>query len=194
MTGLTQQYVLPTATSSVLGGVKPDGTTLTNTAGAISVTNPATTVGTATVGQIPGTTTNDSASAGNVGEDLTAAAAGVSLTNGNALTVTSKALTAGDFLVFASFQFTGGATTTVNRLLACISTTNNTINSTAGFRGDIVPGGATSYNFGNPAIVVGPVVVKVANGQTPTYYCVAQADFGVSTTTVSAQFTAIRIR
>jgi hypothetical protein len=33
-------YSLPTATSSVLGGVKPDGTTITNTAGAISVANP----------------------------------------------------------------------------------------------------------------------------------------------------------
>lgn len=31
-------YTLPTATSSVLGGVKPDGTTITNSAGAISVT------------------------------------------------------------------------------------------------------------------------------------------------------------
>ena len=31
-------YVLPTATSSVLGGVKPDGTSILNTAGAISVT------------------------------------------------------------------------------------------------------------------------------------------------------------
>jgi hypothetical protein len=30
-------YTLPTATSSVLGGVKPDGTTIANTAGAISV-------------------------------------------------------------------------------------------------------------------------------------------------------------
>lgn len=33
-------YTLPAATSSVLGGVKPDGTTILNTAGAISVANP----------------------------------------------------------------------------------------------------------------------------------------------------------
>ena len=31
-------YALPTATSSVLGGVRPDGTTITNSAGALSVT------------------------------------------------------------------------------------------------------------------------------------------------------------
>ncbi len=31
-------YTLPTATATVLGGVKPDGTTLTNTSGALSVT------------------------------------------------------------------------------------------------------------------------------------------------------------
>ena len=34
----TTSYVLPVATSAVLGGVSPDGTTITNTAGAISVT------------------------------------------------------------------------------------------------------------------------------------------------------------
>ena len=34
----TATYVLPTATTSVLGGVKPDGTSILNTAGAISVT------------------------------------------------------------------------------------------------------------------------------------------------------------
>src|ERR1022692_3284449 len=34
---LTLSYALPTATSSVLGGVKPDGTSITNTSGAISV-------------------------------------------------------------------------------------------------------------------------------------------------------------
>jgi hypothetical protein len=33
-------YTLPTATSSILGGVKPDGTTISNTAGAIAVANP----------------------------------------------------------------------------------------------------------------------------------------------------------
>jgi hypothetical protein len=35
-------YSLPIATSVVLGGVKPDGTTITNTAGAISITYPLT--------------------------------------------------------------------------------------------------------------------------------------------------------
>ena len=40
--GLPAAYTLPTATSTVLGGVKPDGTTLANTAGAISVATPVT--------------------------------------------------------------------------------------------------------------------------------------------------------
>ena len=45
-------YVLPTATSGVLGGVKPDGTTITNSSGAISVTY-GTTSGTAAQGNDP---------------------------------------------------------------------------------------------------------------------------------------------
>jgi hypothetical protein len=44
-------YSLPTATSSVLGGVKPDGTTITNSSGAISVTY-GTTSGTAAQGGV----------------------------------------------------------------------------------------------------------------------------------------------
>lgn len=42
-------YTLPAATSLVLGGVKPDGTTITNTAGAISITNPITAIATGTM-------------------------------------------------------------------------------------------------------------------------------------------------
>lgn len=38
----TLAYSLPTASNSILGGVKPDGTTITNTVGAISVTYPLT--------------------------------------------------------------------------------------------------------------------------------------------------------
>jgi hypothetical protein len=39
-TAVPTAYTLPTATSSTLGGVKPDGTTISNSSGAISVANP----------------------------------------------------------------------------------------------------------------------------------------------------------
>ena len=49
LTGTVPSAQLPTATSSALGGVKPDGTTITNSGGAISVTY-GTTAGTAAQG------------------------------------------------------------------------------------------------------------------------------------------------
>lgn len=148
--------------------------------------------GSVTAGQLPATATNDSATAGNLGEDLTAAAAGVSLTTGTPATVTSKSLTAGDLLVFCTFQFTGNSATTVRRIMGSLSTTTNTINSTAGFRSEDTFNTNTAYALGNPSLIVGPNVVKLTS--TTPYYCVAQSEFGASTTTVSAQLTAIRIR
>jgi hypothetical protein len=41
-TAIPSAYTLPTATSSILGGVKPDGTTISNTTGAIAVATPVT--------------------------------------------------------------------------------------------------------------------------------------------------------
>lgn len=138
-----------------------------------------------TTGATPGIATNTAASAGNVGQVLTANASGVSLSTGSAATVTSQAFTAGDWDLSCAFVFTGGGTTTVSRVLGSISTTNNTLDSTIGNRSDAVFAGTTVYANGNPGISIGPIQALLAG--TTTYYCVAQAEFSVSTTTVSAK-------
>lgn len=142
---------------------------------------------------IVGTTTNNAANAGSVGEVLTATAAGVSLTTGTAATVCSQAFTAGDWDISCTFIFTGGATTTVSRCLGSLSTTDNTTNSTIGFRNDVVLAGVTTpFNFGNPGVLINAQPVKLAG--TVTYYAVAVCDFAVSTATVSAIITGRRRR
>jgi len=108
-----------TQTSNIVTVEKSDATILLN------VTN---TAGTA----IRGTTTNDSASAGFVGELISANSAGgiTPAASGSFKTVASISLTAGDWDVEGVCGYTGGGTTAATRLLAQISTTNDGSDST----------------------------------------------------------------
>jgi hypothetical protein len=56
-------------------------------------------------GQIQGTSTNDNATAGNVGEYITATGTGVALTSGTTANITSVSLTAGDWQVTGAISF-----------------------------------------------------------------------------------------
>jgi hypothetical protein len=79
--------------------------------------------------QLVGTTTNDNASAGNIGEFVSATVAtgsAVSLTTSVAANITSISLTAGDWDVEGVVQFNHGATTTMNTLQGCVHTTTAT--------------------------------------------------------------------
>lgn len=87
-----------------------------------------TSLATAAVGQIPGTTTNDDASAGNVGENSRTTATGVSLTNNTtANIVTSPSLGAGDWNCYGAVSFNPAGTTTVSVVLAATNTTSATL-------------------------------------------------------------------
>ena len=82
-----------------------------------------------------GTTTNDSAAAGHVGEyiqSVIVSGSAVALTSTTPANLTSISLTAGDWVVDAVFQFTGNAATTVTYLIGSISTTSATLDNTAG--------------------------------------------------------------
>ena len=77
-------------------------------------------------GQVPGTTTNDNATAGNVGELISSSVvsgSAVSLTTATPANITSVSLTAGDWDCAASAVRTFGATTSVTILKSSISTT-----------------------------------------------------------------------
>ena len=84
-------------------------------------------------GQVPGTATNDNATAGNVGEEIIstiARASAVSLTTATAANVTSISLTAGDWDVSATCAHALGATTNITILSCALSTTTNTFPAT----------------------------------------------------------------
>lgn len=83
-----------------------------------------------TVGQIPGTATNDNASAGNVGEYVSSAVAqgsAVSLTTNIAANITSISLTAGDWDVEGVIFFNPNVATVTTVLAGGVSATSATL-------------------------------------------------------------------
>lgn len=146
-------------------------------------------------GQIPGTTTNDNASAGNVGEFVSSSVvkgSAVAMTTTVSVNVTSISLTAGDWDVSAMCLFTGGATTTVNRADVSLSTTTGTLNTTPGQLGTIVPGGIAAIGFDDLFVNVG--ATRFSLSATTTVFLVVQAAFGTSTMSAYGILRARRMR
>lgn len=149
---------------------------------------PPSSVGVAAVGQVPGTATNDSASAGNLGEYQSASIAvgsAVTLTSGTAATVVSKSLTAGDWDVACNVVFVGNANAIINFEESAPSPTNNTLPllPTEGF--SFIQYSASAVGPGqNTAQSGGPARMSLSG--TTTVYCVAQATYSGTSASVTA--------
>lgn len=86
-------------------------------------------------GQIPGTTTNDSAAAGNIGEyveSIVLQGAPLSLTSGVPINLTSISLSSGDWDIRAMGYFSPNAATVTTTAVASIGTVSATLDSTPG--------------------------------------------------------------
>lgn len=132
--------------------------------------------------QILGTTTNDSASAGNVGEYVSSSITSgspVSLTSTVITNITSISLTAGDWDVWINAYFGGNGATTVTRFLSSVSLTSGTLDQTNGRIGKLYIGGVAVFAVIDPYITVGPV--RFSFSGTNTVYFISEADFGTST-------------
>jgi hypothetical protein len=128
-----------------------------------------------TPGQLPGTDTNDDASAGNVGEIIESeilAGSAVALTTNTPVDVTSISLTAGDWDVWGNVT-TANNGTTITALVAAINTVSAT-QPTAPGKGarTSVSGISTSGNCAFPA---GKMRLSLAS--TTTVYLIGQSTF-----------------
>lgn len=143
-----------------------------------------------------GTTTNDDAAAGSIGEYVSstlAQASATSLTTQTAKTVTSISLTAGDWDVDGVVNFIFGLTTNAIALYGGISTTNNTLGANNTFAG--VTNDSSGVVYGNVLQVRNMVPhQRISISGTTTVYLIAYADFTVSTTTVHGLIRARRVR
>lgn len=149
---------------------------------------------------IIGTTTNDSAAAGSVGEllsSLVTSGSAVSLTSNTDANVTSLSLTAGDWDVWFDCNFSGGATTQLVWVMASISATSATMNTTPGFyfgMGVNATGTSTIFNSGINYVSASAGAARISLASTTTYYAVAKALFTVSTCSAFGLLRARRVR
>jgi hypothetical protein len=157
------------------GTVTAEGAGLTLSSGTLSVT----------AGQIPGTTTNDNASSGDVGEYVSSSVAigsAVALTTATAANITSISLSAGDWDVDGVVCFTSGTSTSVNSIQGWISTSSATTPTEPN-------NGAEMFFYFAPATVPGGGVfnvtptgrLRLSLASTTTVYLSARAVFTIST-------------
>jgi len=199
----------PLGTNSVKGVVEGDGTTISCVAGvctalgasatSIDAGGATTTVSNGTTGyllqitgtsplyvnkvsasQLPGTTTNDNAGAGKIGEYVSASvtrASGVSLTSSTAANITSISLTAGDWDVWGTVGFAPGGSNTYTLRVGCVSLTSATTSDADS--GACYEDSATGVIGDVSFFSTGTLRVSIAS--TTTVYLTADAVFAVST-------------
>lgn len=157
LSGLTASSAVATDGSKVLVSVTNTGTGNNVLATSPTITKP----------NIVGTTTNDSAATGSIGEPLETVllqASAVTLTSNTGLDIVTLSLSAGDWEVSGSIGFLPGATTSFTVLHGSWSTTANTTNTTIG----------RYFQHASPAYV--PTAIPMA-------YAVPTYRFSLSSTT-----------
>jgi hypothetical protein len=149
-------------------------------------------------GQFVGTSTNDNATAGSVGEyvsSIITAASKVALTTAVAADITNISLTAGDWDVWVNGFFNPAGTTVTTFGVLCVSLVSATLDTTIGRVGilSIPAAGFTGAGSGgNITTNTGPVRFSLAS--TTTLYFVARADFTTSTCHAYGGIFARRVR
>ncbi|MEM5294243.1 hypothetical protein VSR82_07855 [Burkholderia sp. JPY481] len=139
---------------------------------------------------IVGTTTNDNANAGSVGEYQTNTTSGTSLTTATAANATSISLTAGDWDVSGVIRFNPGGSATTSNMTAGISTTSATIGALGTFTANLIPFGSVS---GGNSAVLAPTV-RISLSTTTTVYLIGLCVFSASTMTEDGFIRARRVR
>lgn len=180
--GFTSQLPVPLPTAQ--GGT---GVTNTNWTAA-SLTFSPTTQG------IVGTTTNDSAGAGYVGEIISSnvAPGTVALTSGVITNITSITLTAGDWDVWGNVGFSSGTgSTTISSLVASISNTSASL-ETYPVGGAVQQLSLPFATGSNPFVSAG--FRRYSLSSTTTIYLIGVASFAVSTLAGSGFIGARRAR
>ena len=147
------------------------------------------------VGQIPGTTTNDNASAGNVGEVLSttvATGSAVSLTTATGADIATVSLTAGDWDCRGVVTRNLGATTSVTILSQGISTGSTGVMPALGTTNVTQFTTAANVMVNQPQHTVGPT--RLSLSATTTARLVAKDTFTVSTDAAFGQIECRRVR
>lgn len=142
-----------------------------------------------------GTTTNDSAAAGRIGEyveGVVASGSAIAMTDSAQTNLTSISLTAGDWDVRFVASFVAQATTTVGRVVASISATSGALDNTLGRQITSIYSNTTPGAFG--PIQIGVPSRRISLSGTTTIYGIVYSNFGTSTMTAYGHLSARRVR
>ncbi len=143
---------------------------------------------------VVGTTTNNNAATGSVGEYVSSSVlvgSAVSLTSPNAITVTSISLGAGDWVISGTIWFEAAAGTTSTNQQASVSLVDNThANWTIGE----AFAASSQVVTGSQTLAMSTGSARYSLSGTTTIYLVASATFAVSTMTAYGFIGARRVR
>jgi hypothetical protein len=138
---------------------------------------------------IVGTTTNDNANAGSVGEYQTNTTNGTSVTSLQAFNATSVILTAGDWDVCGVIQWNPAGSTIISQTAIGVSTTS----ATFGVLGTLASSPVVANSAGGGYTIASPVV-RVSIASSSTVFLVGSANFSTSTMTANGMIRARRVR
>ena len=144
-----------------------------------------------------GTSTNDNAVAGYVGEIISSvipSASSVSITSTVAKDVTSISLTAGDWDVWGNVGFTGAATTVVNFGIGWISLTTATIPDPSLYSTTDYNPSTTSTTLPGGVFSINVPMIRISINSTNTVFLSVRSTFTTSTCTALGAIYARRIR
>lgn len=189
---LTNKTLTGAAMNGTLGATTPS-TVAATTLSASGAITPSQTAG------IVGTTTNNNADAGAVGEYLVstiAAASGVALTSGTQFNITSLTLTAGDWDVGGTWQLAFGSGTTTGYARASIGTSSASISASSNSAVNTGVSLSDPAGVGTGGVGFGAAMptTRFSVASSTTIYLVTQCNFSVSTLKAFGQLWARRMR
>lgn len=145
-----------------------------------------------------GTTTNDNAAAGSVGEYISSTVlvgSAVSLTTSTTTNVTSISLTAGDWDVWGVINYALAAGTTITTLTGSINTVSATNPTVPGFGSYVLDVWRSGSEIVGASNLIRPLgTSRISLASTTTVYLLARAAFTVSTMTAYGLIGARRVR
>lgn len=133
-----------------------------------------------TIGNLQGTSTNDNAGAGKVGEVITSTVligSHVSLSNNTDADITSISLTAGDWKVWGSVVTDPNAATTTSSITAWLSATTATLPTAPNSGGE---GQQSSALLAGVPQIVTAGIMRVSVGSTTTIFLSTRVGFAVN--------------
>jgi len=162
-----------------------------NLAGAFTTLTASSTITPSQTAGIVGTTTNNNANAGSVGEFQPASSTATSITSGTTVNATSISLGAGDWNCWGQALFLPAASTVIANIAAGITTTSATLPGSP----DSTYLGTTLTTGTNGATSINTVMKRFSLSSTTTIYVVALAgSVTVSTATVNGYVQCRRVR